>query len=1569
MDSRAVVLQGISYPICVVLAKQKAPSGFEPVSTSTPDSAYKYVAELGTALSGDASKRLDLIQLLQAAGIHCPRQASARETATALVSALTSGAVSCYRQKAKTVIQVSDNTRSSQAKKSQSQSSSSSGKKATQAPASNSGGASNATASETPITEQECRSDPVSMLTGEEILPLVDFTLAANKPLNWRRLYRSSKCNQRSLLGNGWRHDYMVKLTEHYLPPPKVGPKKKGTYWLEYHDEHGATHRFEKVKPGQSSYQLSSNLALHYKTNGKQVLVTPNDHHLTFMPSESAWLLEKIINEKGQSTRFYYDSQERLERIEVNKARGCVLKYNKQGLLKAVHAYRTNEQNKLVLIDQPLACYEYDEQQNLVAATNQHGEQERYEYNAAHLLIKRTRASGFSHHFEWDSYGYDAKCIKQWGDDNTYCYEFEYQGNKTTSIDSRGNQEHFVHNEQGKLIEHTDANGHTTTYGYNTLGQKLTQTDPLGNQTQYAYTEYGQLASVTQPDGTRTQFGYNQLGQQVLTILPNGDKIQRKYSASGLLQSETLADGRIALYSYDQQGNLTQHITPNGHVLKYTWNEHGELLAKQHNNELIRYSYDNLGRINATINQAGLLTQYKYNEQGQLVQTTAFAQNDPENKQQQYFTYDEAGRLVSSKNSNGDTTEQHFEGLSQPHCVIQPDGSALHLTYDKERNLTAIERSDGHVYRINYDANENPTQVTGFDGTIQQYKYDACNRLVSVTQSDKRHVKIKRDKLGRIISQHASLAKGKQIINNANHYTYTAEGKIARAHNAQSTIKQAFDKGGRLIGVEQIHNQHQTHKLAYTYDDYGRRQSLTLPDSTTLDYHYNEFGQLSAIQVKQASGDLTKLVELGYDSQNNIQTQHFGNEVTLTQQFDVFNRLTQQQLTHSAQALFDTCTYNYDSVNQLIARKEEGVSSHNINFEYNSLGQLIKQNLASAEVDTTTQYQWDSFGNPVSQSKLKNGELTDQQADTSDVINHVENNDSAYTNDVIHSEYSDSIAASDSNLTDDTVIQTATEADRLTHFGDSDFHYDECGNQIRETGKGIKTHREYNAFNQLSSFNNNGTLTHYDYDPLGRRIAKHTEHGKIDYIWDNDQLIGEYQHGEYTWYINLPNQFHPVALIKQGEVYYYHLDQLNTPRFVTNKNAEVVWQNHADVYGYEEPEANAGFNKENTFTQPIRFQGQYFDEESGLHYNRYRYYSPKQQRFINQDPIGLVGGINHYQYAPNPVNWVDPLGLLCKEGQAKVKAALDANSAISPELKEKLIKLSQLPEDVSPYTADEMVNHINLGTAEQLVQQEKVDSNPEPKSLKECLERLDIARKNIIKDGYKAKYTDAELVQKSKDGSVGKSRFLVSFQPVNNNVDAKLAFQKPNGLVAMWATSFDMLENADSDPQIIADLLATGCDPSKEYVLHIVDRGEDLNSFGENTFVPTWSELEKPARKHLELKHQDALGNVLNSDYQKQYAAHMEEYWEKGLNEFNPKDQDEFIETLDDKVKEDKFAARHALRTEFGANSEFTGDGMTQCRHAGNDHGVVETLTLENDPPTIAEMKNVTTIHLTPIKG
>ena len=121
----------------------------------------------------------------------------------------------------------------------------------------------------------------------------------------------------------------------------------------------------------------------------------------------------------------------------------------------------------------------------------------------------------------------------------------------------------------------------------------------------------------------------------------------------------------------------------------------------------------------------------------------------------------------------------------------------------------------------------------------------------------------------------------------------------------------------------------------------------------------------------------------------------------------------------------------------MIARKEEGVSSHNINFEYNSLGQLIQQNLASGENTKTTQYQWDSFGNPVSQSTVQNNDLTEQQttqlnddSDASDVSNKVESNQSESTRNIIHSEYSDSSTATvASELSeDDGVITGITDA-------------------------------------------------------------------------------------------------------------------------------------------------------------------------------------------------------------------------------------------------------------------------------------------------------------------------------------------------------------------------------------------------------------------------------------------------------------------------------------------------------------------------------------------------------------
>jgi RHS repeat-associated protein len=107
---------------------------------------------------------------------------------------------------------------------------------------------------------------------------------------------------------------------------------------------------------------------------------------------------------------------------------------------------------------------------------------------------------------------------------------------------------------------------------------------------------------------------------------------------------------------------------------------------------------------------------------------------------------------------------------------------------------------------------------------------------------------------------------------------------------------------------------------------------------------------------------------------------------------------------------------------------------------------------------------------------------------------------------------------------------------------------------------------------------------------------------------------------------------------------FYLNDHLGTPQELVDDAGNVVWMGRYRAWGapktvwQEKPLRMTAAN-------PLRFQGQYHDDETGLHYNRHRYYDPHSGRFISRDPIGLVGGINAYQYAPNPITWIDPLGL------------------------------------------------------------------------------------------------------------------------------------------------------------------------------------------------------------------------------------------------------------------------------------------------------------------------------------
>ncbi|WP_321930421.1 RHS repeat-associated core domain-containing protein, partial [Burkholderia cenocepacia] len=104
-----------------------------------------------------------------------------------------------------------------------------------------------------------------------------------------------------------------------------------------------------------------------------------------------------------------------------------------------------------------------------------------------------------------------------------------------------------------------------------------------------------------------------------------------------------------------------------------------------------------------------------------------------------------------------------------------------------------------------------------------------------------------------------------------------------------------------------------------------------------------------------------------------------------------------------------------------------------------------------------------------------------------------------------------------------------------------------------------------------------------------------------------------------------------------------------------DEHSEIAWSAEYRAWGVAKEALRKASDGRVELRNPIRFQGQYHDQETGLHYNRHRYYDPNSGRFVSKDPIGLAGGLNAFQYAPNPISWIDPFGLSAASDLPRMK--------------------------------------------------------------------------------------------------------------------------------------------------------------------------------------------------------------------------------------------------------------------------------------------------------------------------
>ncbi|HGN1381282.1 TPA: RHS repeat-associated core domain-containing protein [Proteus mirabilis] len=256
---------------------------------------------------------------------------------------------------------------------------------------------------------------------------------------------------------------------------------------------------------------------------------------------------------------------------------------------------------------------------------------------------------------------------------------------------------------------------------------------------------------------------------------------------------------------------------------------------------------------------------------------------------------------------------------------------------------------------------------------------------------------------------------------------------------------------------------------------------------------------------------------------------------------------------------------------------------------------------------------------------------------------------------------------------------------RYTAKGYQDYHYDVNGRLAKKIvhTRGFRP-REWrylwNTQNQLTAcFTPKGDCWHYTYDAFGRRLSKtktvDSDLAHIDplfpqikpkittwrYLWSGDQLIeetpiyadGTLANAQQVQWLYQPGEITPTARYQQGKLHYVVTDHQGTPREIFSEGGQASWAGRLNTWGqmqfwrYRDGKAE---NDPNYTECPFRFAGQYEDEESGLYYNRFRYYDRETGQYLSPDPIGLLGGLNPYGYVHCPTGWVDPFGLAGGKG-------------------------------------------------------------------------------------------------------------------------------------------------------------------------------------------------------------------------------------------------------------------------------------------------------------------------------
>ncbi len=1102
------------------------------------------------------------------------------------------------------------------------------------------------------------KGNPCNPATGNKFEIETDIQLPSTTGLQFKRTYNSMQQAQYlGVLGRNWTHSYSTKLLVASTP-----------YGLIRADGASETWRYVTTNV-YASHQVQGNQLR--KVGSEWVLMKGSGDREVF---DLGGNLLRIEAANGLRTVLTYDSQRRLSRVEGPFGHALTLAYD-------------DTTGKLSSVTDPLGNavqYGYSND-NLIQVTYPDGNVRTYHYETQafphHLTGISDNGVRYST-FAYDDHGRAVLSEHAGGADR---HIFSYNADGTTTVTDANGATSVYHvvspTSVPRIVSKVVDGAGQTPRTYDSYWRLTSQTDRRGVKTTYAYDSYHRI-SMTEAVGTAqqrlTRYEYLNNESDLLTavetpsVYPGAQKrVTTSYgdirfpanptvlthwgftpSGAGTSRSTEMVyndNGQVAAidgprtdvvdvtnYAYDTEGNLTSVINalghaveitaqdavgrplsftdPNGIVTTLSYDTRGRLASRDIGGEATTFDYNAVGNIHSIHLADGSAYTYVYDDARRLIAVVDIQGNRID------YTLDSMGNrtMEDVKDSSGTLRRRHRQVFDQMNRLVQSVGAGDQTTvyqYDANGNRTAITNAHNNTTSESFDALNRLVSTTDALNGIVAYAYDNQDHLTSVTDALGHATTYSYDDLGNLLTQ-TSPDTGTTT------YTHDAAGNVLSKTDAKGqTTSYSYDALNRLTQITHADGQ----QVSYTYDSctYGIGRLCSVSDAVgTTAWDYDSHGRLQA--KHQTLGSLTLTTGYRYTTAGQLEQITYPSGLTVDYQYSQ-GQLTALSL--SGQPFIAGLTYQpFGPVSGWVWSTGR---VHSRTFDLD--GQLIQQTLG----DDNRALAYDVLGNITALSDLQTN-LTLSY----DALSRLSSaNDALYQLTWSYDANGNRLSQTSGGTT--TTYGVDVASNRLAHVGGTARQYDANGNLLAD---GTHTYT-YDARNRLESIDGGATAC-YLYNALGQRIKKTSSQGSTVFMYDEQgQLIGEYDESgaakqETVWLGNLP-----VATVQNGQTYAVHADHLGTPRVITNSSYTEVWRWDSDPFGTSQANEDPD-NDGNKLTYNLRFPGQYFDAETGLHYNYFRDYDPGTGRYIESDPIGLDGGINTYAYVDNsPMGWIDPLGL------------------------------------------------------------------------------------------------------------------------------------------------------------------------------------------------------------------------------------------------------------------------------------------------------------------------------------